>query len=61
MRVKAKTSFVGLISMGVGEVRDIPNSDALTDLIRCGYVEAVEAEAREAKNESKRAKSKPNR
>ena len=43
MTVKATISFAGAISMSQGEIRDITNnSEVLSDLIDCGYVEPVE-------------------
>lgn len=42
MKVIAKKSFVGLVSMSVGETRDIQTKEVLDDLLRAGFVEAVE-------------------
>ena len=49
MRVRAKVSFAGEVSMALNEVRDVPEGDVLDDLISCGYVVPEEAE----KNENK--------
>ena len=49
MRVRAKVSFAGEVSMALNEVRDVPEGDVLDDLLRCGYVVPEEAE----KNENK--------
>lgn len=38
MRVKALVSFAGIVSMGVGEVRDISDKAIVDDLLRAGYV-----------------------
>lgn len=53
MRVRAKTSFAGAITMALNEVRDVPEGDVLDDLIRCGYVVPEGAE----KNENINVKS----
>ena len=42
MIVKAQVSFFGLISMYVGETRDIPEGEVLNDLLAAGYVEPME-------------------
>lgn len=49
MRVRAKCSFAGEVSMALNEVRDVPEGDVLDDLICCGYVVPEGAE----KNENK--------
>ena len=49
MRVRAKCSFAGEVSMALNEVRDVPEGDVLDDLVSCGYVVPEEAE----KNENK--------
>lgn len=54
MRVRAKVSFAGEVSMALNEVRDVPEGDVLDDLICCGYVVPEEAE----KNENINVKSK---
>lgn len=41
MKVRAAVTFAGLISMKAGETAELPNSEALSDLLRCGYVEKV--------------------
>lgn len=41
-RVKALVSFAGTVTMGNGEIRDIPEGDDLKDLLRAGYVEEVD-------------------
>ena len=46
MKVRATTCFSGLISMYVGEVREVEDFDILNDLMKAGYVEPVEAESR---------------
>ena len=45
MLIKAKTSFAGSrICMYEGEVVDCGNPDTVRDLLRAGYVEAVDPE-----------------
>lgn len=41
MRVKAKTSFAGKISMYEGEIREIEEGEILDDLLAAKYVEKV--------------------
>lgn len=41
MKVKARVSFGGKVSMHCGEERDIPQGEVLNDLLSAGYVEAV--------------------
>ena len=41
MKVKAKVSFAGEVSMFPGEVRDIPE-DAAAPLLECGYLAALD-------------------
>ena len=48
MKVKAKVSFAGEISMFPGEVRDIPE-DVAAPLLECGYLAALD-EAPTAEN-----------
>ena len=40
-KVKAKVSFAGVVTMGVGEVRDITDKAIVKDLVQAGYVEKV--------------------
>ncbi len=55
MLVKALTSFAGVISMGVGEVREIVDKEIAKDLIKAGHV--VEVKAEKAKKEVEAAKA----
>jgi len=41
MKVIATLSFAGVVTMYKGECKDIPE-DTAADLIKCGYVEAVD-------------------
>lgn len=42
MKVKAIKSFVGLVSMNIGEVKDIQSNEVVNDLVKAGYVKKVE-------------------
>lgn len=53
MRVRAKVSFAGEVSMALNEVKDVPEGSVLDDLLCCGYVVPEEAE----KNENINVKS----
>lgn len=44
MKIKAKVSFCGVLSMGAGEIRECTDKEILTDLLRAGYVEEVKDE-----------------
>ena len=41
MKVKAKKSFAGIVTMHGGETKEIANEPIAESLIACGYVEAV--------------------
>lgn len=49
MKVKARVSFGGVVSMYCGEVRDIPQGEVLDDLLDAGYIEAEEKPKRKTK------------
>lgn len=40
MLIKAKVSFAGIVTMSVGETRDV-NEEVAADLLRAGYAVAV--------------------
>ena len=42
MKVKAKVSFSGILTMSKGQTADMPENETLEDLMNAGYVEAVE-------------------
>lgn len=42
MIVKAMENFSGKIAMSIGQVRDIPEGETLTDLLQAGYVTEIE-------------------
>lgn len=44
MKVKALTSFTGVLSMTANEVREISDEAALKDLVEAGFVIPVEKE-----------------
>ena len=58
MRVRAKCSFAGEVSMALNEIRDVPEGDVLDDLIRCGYVVPEEAEKKNENINSRLSKRK---
>lgn len=41
MKIKATTSFAGVISMHKGQVLDCSDNAVVQDLLRCGYVKEV--------------------
>lgn len=48
MKVRAKISFCGKISMKVNEEKEINNKEILKDLLNAGYVVAAEESETEA-------------
>lgn len=52
MKIKALVSFAGVVTMGVGEVRDVPANIA-NDLIQAKYAEKISASKKSGeKNEN---------
>lgn len=45
MKLRALTSFAGLVSMYAGEVRDVEDEAIVRDLLRAGYAEVAIQEA----------------
>lgn len=45
MKIEAQKTFAGLISMKKGQIRELPQGAALSDLLRCGYVREIPEEA----------------
>ena len=41
MEYKAKVGFSGVVSMRVGEVKDIADANIVKDLLSAGYIEEV--------------------
>ena len=60
-KYKAKTSFSGVVSMYVGEVKELTDDTIVKDLIRAGFIEEVKpadkGETPKAKAEKKGAKA----
>lgn len=54
MLIKAKVSFAGVVSMGIGEIRDVLNEEVVHDLLKAGYAEEVKPAAK-AKTKTKKA------
>lgn len=44
MKIKALTSFSGVLSMRKGEVREYDNEVVLSDLLRAKYIEEIKPE-----------------
>lgn len=58
MKVKAKVSFCGVLSMAKGQEAEIPESEELSDLLAAGYVEEIKDGAKstgKAKKDKKEA------
>lgn len=45
MKVKAKVSFSGILTMSKGQTADLPENETLEDLMNAGYVETVEPQS----------------
>lgn len=52
MKVKAITSFSGVVSMSAGEVREISDLPLATDLIRAGYAVDLDEAKKAAEKKS---------
>jgi hypothetical protein len=61
--IKALTSFSGIISMCVGEMRNVDDDAIVADLLRAGYVEEIgkPAEVVEAEEPASVEEVKPKR
>lgn len=57
MLYKAKLDFSGVVTMSAGEVKDIPDVNIVSDLLRAGYIEQVEP-AEKGKTAKKRTTKK---
>ena len=57
MLVRALVSFSGIVSMGMGEEKEIKDKAIAKDLLSCGYVEQVDKDppAEKAKRAEKKA------
>ena len=49
MKIKAKTSFCGALTMAKGETREYSDNAVLTDLLKAGYIEETKADPAEKK------------
>ena len=58
-KVSALKSFAGVITMYKGEVRELPESAALRELIACGYVAVLGGEAAQEDKKSEAKQIKP--
>lgn len=58
MKIRAKISFCGVLSMGLGEVTECNDKNLLSDLLRAGYIEEVKDEPKEEKPKAKRTSKK---
>jgi hypothetical protein len=58
MIVKAKNSFCGVVSMTMGEIRDISDKSIVTDLLKAGYVEEIKEEKKTVKKAVEKGESK---
>ena len=58
MKYKARVSFGGKVSMGVGEVKDISDVNIAKDLLKAGYIEEVKP-AEKAKTVKDTTNKKP--
>ena len=60
MEYRALKSFVGLVCMKRGEVKEITDKDTTEDLLRCGFIEPVKSDSKsktENKTEAKPAEA----
>ncbi len=57
MLYRALKSFVGVVRMNKGDVKEIDDKKAIEDLLRLGYIEAVE-DSKPAKTQDKKSKTK---
>lgn len=58
MKVKALKSFIGIVSMSEGEVREISDLNLVSDLIGAGLVEDTEKKTEEKPKTRKRSAKK---
>lgn len=58
MKVKAINSFIGRVSMNIGDEREIIDKELAKDLIRAGYVVEIKATKQEAVNKPALAEKK---
>lgn len=58
MKVKAKVSFSGILTMSKGQTADLPENETLQDLMNAGYVEAVTSQSNTPKATAKKGAGK---
>lgn len=58
MKIKAKVSFSGVLSMGLGEVRECDDKELLEDLLQAGYIEEVTDRSAEETEEKPKSKAR---
>lgn len=58
MKYKARVSFGGKVSMGVGEVKDISDVNIAKDLLKAGYIEEIKPAEKGEKENKETAKEK---
>lgn len=54
MQYKALVSFTGLVSMAVGDVREISDVSIANDLLKVGYIEEVKEKTKSPKRKEKK-------
>lgn len=54
MQYKALTSFSGQISMAMDEVREISDQAIVKDLLKAGYIMAMQADAKPKETKKKK-------
>ena len=59
MVYKALTSFSGVISMAMGESRELPDSPIVTELLKVGYLQEVKPKAQKVQEAEKPEEEKP--
>lgn len=57
MLYRALKSFVGVVRMNKGDVKEIDDKKAIEDLLKLGYIEPVE-DSKPAKTQDKKSKTK---
>lgn len=57
MKIRALTSFSGMLCMAKGEVIEYDNKSVLDDLISAGYIECLEEEKKAPKRSVKKGEN----
>lgn len=58
MKIRALKSFCGTLTMAQGDVREYSNEAVLSDLLKAGYIEEVQAEQSSRRKAVKKNESK---